>query len=877
MPEKRAIEVRCEPPPGWAEAGPRRATEPDALAERLVGERKARPRAALPARAAPRRGGGRDRPDRRPAARGERTSSSSSASRPERSRSTVPPSRPAPAGGAVFELPLLPRYRRAREAARRARRGRPRPPGDGAGRGEGRRDARPGVRGGRLPPRRDSSSGSSTSRPRDSPRGGSRRPRRRSSPLRRSGTSSSSTARSRTRPPRSPTSRRGGFFEALAPLYGGRVVRLRPLHGEPDAGGERPDARGGAPGRGAVPLRRRGPLPRRPRPAGRSSSGRPRSVRRASRFACGRAVLAAVPNLGTPLASAARWDLALSGWLNLFDLLPPAPAPLLGEFVVEALLWFARRVTTTLAGPRVDGRTGRDGRRVRAERRPRGVLRPGGEPPRERAARAPPPRVGRRPLLRRAARSRRPDRRAASSSTGPAAPARPRRAGRALRRRGPPRHARSAARSTTSTSSRARRRRVPRRHARRARRSRRPGRESPARRRRKAASGRHVRGRSRGGRRRRRAAARSKAPKLGETRREALELTLLPGDRGGATALLLARYGTARVVAEVPRKGAAWREIIRGHERLRACFDGDGRPLPSAAALERWGAVLFETLLPGEARRLWDAARGAAGGVGDRRRLHVAPRLGRRQAVGAGVRPAPAHLARGDRGELHAERRHGDPVRGGAAAASGRSPSSSPPRSRRASRPSRGRRRPRRCAPGSRPSSSRGLARVRVERAVTVEALHRLVADGPCDVLHFVGHGTWDADRRTGSLLLESASGGVAPVEAPVLRALLSGRGLSLVVLNACLSARGSRGDLARGVAPALVAAGDPGRRREPVQRPRRRGARLRARALPLARPRPPLGDATREARLAVRCDAACGPVDWAVPVVYARDPGAVL
>ena len=35
--------------------------------------------------------------------------------------------------------------------------------------------------------------------------------------------------------------------------------------------------------------------------------------------------------------------------------------------------------------------------------------------------------------------------------------------------------------------------------------------------------------------------------------------------------------------------------------------------------------------------------------------------------------------------------------------------------------------------------------------------------------------------------------------------------------------------------------------------------------------------DAAREARLAVRCDAACGPVDWAVPVVYARDPGSTL
>jgi Uncharacterized protein conserved in bacteria len=164
-----------------------------------------------------------------------------------------------------------------------------------------------------------------------------------------------------------------------------------------------------------------------------------------------------------------------------------------------------------------------------------------------------------------------------------------------------------------------------------------------------------------------------------------------------------------------------------------------------------------------------------------------------------------------------------------------------------------------------------------VERAVTAEALHRLVADGPCDVLHFVGHGTWDAGRRVGALVLESESGGVAPVEAPVLKTLLAGRGLALVVLNACQSARGSRSDLARGVAPALVAAGIPAvvaNQFSVLDAAALVFARELYRSLALGRA---LGDAAREARLAVRCDAACGPVDWAVPVVYARDPGSAL
>ena len=178
---------------------------------------------------------------------------------------------------------------------------------------------------------------------------------------------------------------------------------------------------------------------------------------------------------------------------------------------------------------------------------------------------------------------------------------------------------------------------------------------------------------------------------------------------------------------------------------------------------------------------------------------------------------------------------------------------------------------------GLAPLVDRGLARVRVERAVTVEALHRLVADRPCDVLHFIGHGTYDAAARTGALLLESASGAVAPVDATTLKTLLSGRGLALVVLNSCLSARGSRGDLARGVAPALVAAGVPAvvaNQFSVLDAAALVFARELYRSLALGRA---LGDAAREARLAVRCDSACGPVDWAVPVLYARDPGAVL
>ncbi len=870
MPEKRAIEVRCEPPSGWAEAAPRRGAERDALAERLV----AGGRLGLVQlfHLVPLRGAGEGGTARIVVAEPRGADFVVVLRQPSGSLSLHrPAARPGPDGEAVvLELPLF----------------------SGAGvRGKGR-----GVRAAvvlvlRAAVRIDEKVVATLGRVFEAAAFGQAGLVERLVHVTPEGLAEGRLAAAPLSLFAPPPERnllllhgtfshtaaafadlaKGGFFQALAPLYGGRVFGFdhftlsRTL--EENARmlaealpGEEPflfDVV--AHSRGGLVLRT---LLERPAEAGPA----------ASRFACGRAVLAAVPNLGTPLASAERWDLALSGWLNLFDLLPPAPAPLLGEFVVEALLWFARRVTTSLAGlSAMDGRGGTVAAfeqsavpeaysALAASHRASGPLalrllesgvdRFFGEPhdlvvPTEGCF-----------VLDRKNGVRVPDERVALFGEGG-------RLGCSLRR--PAHHLDIFAREEAvaflvaslagETFGRA-------------------GRQA----RRGVARGASVPVAPRAGES---VAApprewRSKALKLGETRREALELTLLPGDRGGATALLLARYGTARVVAEVPRKGAAWREIIRGHERLRACFDGDGRPLPSGAALERWGAVLFETLLPGEVRRLWDAARGAAGGsatdvvftslldwVADKP-WELAYDPHRRAWLAATEANFTRNVVTAIPCEAAPPRKRPLSILVAAAQPAGFSALSWEAEAEAV-------------RAGLAPLVARKLARVRVERAVTIEALHRLVADGPCDVLHFVGHGTWDADRRTGALLFESASGGVAAVEAPVLRALLSGRGLSLVVLNSCLSARGSRGDLARGVAPALVAAGIPAvvaNQFSVLDAAALVFARELYRSLALGRP---LGEATREARLAVRCDAACGPVDWAVPVVYARDPGAVL
>jgi len=865
MPERRAIEVRCEPPSGWEEPRPRRAAARDPLADRLsAGGRLALVRAV---RMVPSRGAAEEGKARVVVTHAEGEDLLVVLRQPSGALSIHrPPARPGSGVDVAFELPLRPP-----PAARREGRGRAavvlvlraaarveeeavatlaRAFEEAAFRRAGLAErlvhvTRDGLAEGRLAPAAPSLLAPPPER----------------NLLLLHGTFSSSAGAFGGLA-------RGAFFEALAPLYGDRVVGFdhyslsrAPVENARMLAASLP---GEEPFLFDVVAHSRGGL------VLRTLLERPAEVGPvASRFACGRAVLAAVPNLGTPLASAARWELALSGWLGLFDLLPPAPVPLLGEFVVEALLWFARRVATWVPGLSAMDGTGEEIAALERSAVPEaysalaashrasgplalrllesGVDRFFGEPhdlvvPTEGGW-----------VLDRAGGARIADERVGLFGA-------PGRLGGAHGR--PVHHLglfeREEAVAFLAATLGGERFPLSGLESRRAA-GRRKGVAPSAKEGSEKATTR-----------------RPRSPRLGEARREALELTLLPGDRGGATALLLARYGTARVVTPVPRKGEAWREIIRGHERLRASFDGDGRPLPSADALERWGTLLFETLLPGETRRLWDAARGAAGGgttdvvftslldwVADKP-WELAYDPHRRAWLAATEATFTRNVVTAIPSEARPPRRRPLAIVVAAAQPAGLAALSWEEEAE-AVRTSLA------------PLVERGLARVRVERAVTVEALHRLVADGPCDVLHFVGHGTWDAERRTGSLLLETATGGAAPVEAPALRALLGGRGLALVVLNACQSARGSRGDLARGVAPALVQAGVPAvvaNQFSVLDAAALVFARELYRSLALGRA---LGDAAREARLAVRCDTSCGPVDWAVPVVYARDPGAVL
>lgn len=344
--------------------------------------------------------------------------------------------------------------------------------------------------------------------------------------------------------------------------------------------------------------------------------------------------------------------------------------------------------------------------------------------------------------------------------------------------------------------------------------------------------------------------------------------------------MLFATWGGARVVEPFSTKGGEagerMRKIIATHEHILRALEAETSELPRGRDLLKYGALLFETLFPGEVRRLYDAARAGSG----RRRLDLvftsavdwiadkpwefaydpsrhaflaaedvnflrgvltpvpaavpSPRRLPLRILVASARPADAPVVSAAEEEAAIRRAFSGLVRA-------------------------------------------HLATVDVLRAASPDLLHRRLAAKPYDVLHFVGHGTYDEQAKTGFLVFQGKGGEPRPVDARTLRQVLAGRGLSLVFLNACETGRGGRTDFNRGVAPSLVAGGVPAvvaNQYRVLDEAATAFARHFYRALAQGRD---LAESAREARVAVSCASPGPSIDWAVPVVYARNPGDVL
>jgi hypothetical protein len=363
-------------------------------------------------------------------------------------------------------------------------------------------------------------------------------------------------------------------------------------------------------------------------------------------------------------------------------------------------------------------------------------------------------------------------------------------------------------------------------------------------------------------------------------------------------AQILAMYGGARVVEEFPLRnrkgdssddgtaGTRFKKIIDLHERIGLCLDskpdktGKVPELPDSGELRTFGTLLFKTLFTGGVRRLYDLARTEQRTTPlnlvftceipwvaskpwefafdpDRRKFLATEEIHFVRNVFTAV-PAQTIERRTRLRMLVVE-----------AQPTGTAPLAI------ADEEERIRHR-------FQPLIDAGLIEIEVLAHVTADRLHeRIFASWierrPYDIVHFIGHGEFtrqqDDDDGQGQLLFHAANGGTQRVNIQTLREILCNRGVQIVFLNACDTGRDSRGQLNRGVGQALMEGGLPAvvANQYPVLDP---SAVAFAQRLYWALAQgASLGEAAREARIAVNYSITGELIDWAVPVVYARDP----
>ena len=353
------------------------------------------------------------------------------------------------------------------------------------------------------------------------------------------------------------------------------------------------------------------------------------------------------------------------------------------------------------------------------------------------------------------------------------------------------------------------------------------------------------------------------------------------GHRGDATfARVFASYAGARVTQALRLKSSGrgsstrFRQIIDTHERIKAYTNREYGSLPSDAQMIDFGDDLFETLFQGEVRRLYDEARSRQQG----RKLDLVLtsmiswiaekpwEFAYDRTRKSFLATEEVHFIRNALAAVPAERTlpRAGPLRILVAAAQpvGFGQLSIAQEEQVIRR-------------GFDALVAAGLAEVTTLPRATPGAIQGCLSTAAFDIVHFIGHGAFD-ENTGGSLVFEDGSGGSFQVGERS-REIFCGRGVSLVFLNACESGSGGKADFNKGVAQALVSHGLPALVANQYSVLDSSATSFAQHFYWALAQGMGIGQAAREARIAVNCSLQGELIDWAVPVVYARDPSMAL
>ena len=345
-------------------------------------------------------------------------------------------------------------------------------------------------------------------------------------------------------------------------------------------------------------------------------------------------------------------------------------------------------------------------------------------------------------------------------------------------------------------------------------------------------------------------------------------------------AQVFATYGGARVTSAMRLRNdggekTLFDEIIGVHERIKAYTNREKGSLPDDEEMITFGSQLFDTLFQGDVRRLYDEARTRQGKRLDLVLTSMIPWIAEK--------PWEFAYDHGRRSFLATEEIHfvrnvltnvpADPIARCDGALQILVASAQPVGFGRLSIDQEEaviRR-------GFEPLVDAGLVEIKTLPRATPSMIHEEIKTGRYQVIHFIGHGVFDEEEGEGCLVFVNENGGEHRLGERSVREIFSGRGLNLVFLNSCESGRGGKSDFNKGVAQSLVAHGLPALVANQYSVLDSSATSFAQQFYSSLAQGLSLGQAAREARIAVNYLLHGEPIDWAVPVLYARDANATI